>query len=136
MSTIDDALIARAAATGGLTALIGAQPNMRFYPPDSAPQNPTLPYVAYHLISGPRVHAMGSDPGVAHPRFQFSCWGLTNADAKNLALQVMACFSRWRGIVATVDVLDAFLEDEHDMGRDAVTKRYHRAVDFLIWHRE
>jgi len=136
VSTIDDAIIARAAATAALTAVIGAQPNMRLYPPDAVPQNPATPYVAYHLISGPRVHAMGSDPGLAHPRFQFSCWGGTNTEAKNCALQVMACFSRWRGIFATVEVVDSFLEDEHDLGRDAVTKRHHRALDFFIWHRE
>src|SRR6202165_5895011 len=100
MSTIDDAIITRAAATGALTALIGAQPNMRLYPPDSVPQNPTTPYVVYHLIGAPRVHAMGVDPGQVRSRFQFSCWADTNTDAKNVALQVMACFNRWRGIVA------------------------------------
>ncbi|MGH2670866.1 MAG: tail completion protein gp17, partial [bacterium] len=87
MATIDDAIIARAAAFTGLTALIGSQPNMRLYPV-LAPQNVTAPYLTYQQVSGPRVHAMGTDPGVVNPRMQFSVWGRTNTEAKTIALQV------------------------------------------------
>jgi len=133
--SIDDAIVARAAAFGGLTALIGPQPAMRLYP-TMAPQNAVPPYVTYQQISGPRIHAMGVDPGVASPRFQFSVWGLTNTEAKTVALQVMACFSRWRGLIASVDVLDSFLENEVDLGRDDVALLHQRIVDFILWHRE
>lgn len=135
MSTIDDALVARAAAFAGLTALIGSAP-MRLYPIGAASQNSARPYVTYQLISGPRVHAMGSDPGVAHPRFQLSCWDDTSTGARNVADQVRACYSRFRGILLSVDILDVFVDDEHDLGREADTRYYQRAVDLTVWHRE
>jgi hypothetical protein len=135
VNTIDDAIVARAAAFSGLTGLIGAQPNMKLYPA-VAPQNAVAPYVTYQQISGPRIHAMGADPGVVNPRMQFTVWGRTNTEAKNVGLQVMLCFSRWRGIFATVDVMDSFLENELDLGLDVETKLHQRVIDFLMWHRE
>ena len=110
-------------------------PNMRLYPA-VAPQNVAAPYVTYQQISGPRIHAMGADPGVVNPRMQFSVWGRTNTEAKTVALQVMASFSRWRGVFATVDVLDSFLENEADLGLEPDTKLHQRMVDFAMWHRE
>lgn len=135
MSTIDDALVARAAAFSGLTALIGSAP-MRLYPVDAATQNALRPYAIYQLISGPREHAMNADPGMVHARFQFSCWGDTSTDAKTLADQVRACYSRFRGILLGVELLDVFVDNEHDLGREPDTRLYHRAVDLTVWHRE
>jgi uncharacterized protein DUF3168 len=131
--SIDDAIYAKADSHAGLEALIGAPP--RLYPM-VAPQNAVTPYVTYQQISGPRVHAMGTDPGVASPRFQFSAWGATNTEAKTVALQLLACFSRWRGVMASVDVLDSLLENEADLGRDEEAQLHQRIMDFVIWHRE
>lgn len=133
MPSIDDAIYAKADSHGGLEGLIGSPP--RLYPM-IAPQNVAAPYVTYQQISGQRIHAMGTDPGVANPRFQFSAWAATNTEAKNIALQLMACYSRWRGIIAGVEVLDGFLENEVDLGRDEDGKLHQRVVDFIIWHRE
>ncbi|SRR6266704_3688994 len=132
MSSIDDALVTRGAAFGALTALIGA----RLYPIDAAPQNAVTPYVVYQQISGPRQHAMGSEPGVASPRFQFSCWGDTSTDARNVGDQVRACYSRFRGVVASVEILDMFVDNEIDLGLEPQTARFQRIVDFIVWHRE
>lgn len=136
MSTIDDALIARAAATAGLTALIGAQPNMKLYPHDAVSQNATRPYVAYQLISGPREHAMGSDPGMVRARFQFTCWGDTDTSSRDVADQVRLCYSRFRGTLLGVEIMDVFLDNEHPLGRDPDTRFFRRALDFIVWHRE
>lgn len=130
---IDDAIYAQAASHAGLQALIGTPP--RLYPA-TAPQNAVAPYVVVQQISGVRVHAMGADPGVAHPRFQFTAWALTDTAAKAVAVQVMACYSRWRGTVAGTEVLDCFLENELGLGLDPDAKLYQRVVDFLLWHRE
>lgn len=135
MSTIDDAIVARAGAFGGLTALIAAPPDMRLSPAN-APQNVDAPYVVYQQISGPRIHAMGADPGVVNPRMQFTVWGRTNTEAKTVGLQIMACFSRWRGVVLGVDVMDSFLENDVDLGLDPESRLHQRAIDFLMWHRE
>jgi hypothetical protein len=130
---LDEAIYAKADAHAGLEGLIGAPP--RLYPM-VAPQNGTAPYATYQQISGPRVHAMGTDPGVASPRYQFSAWGTSNSEAKLIAIQLIACFSRWRGVVAGTEVLDSFLENELDLGLDDVALLHQRVVDFLIWHRE
>jgi len=129
--SIEDAIFTRGSTFGGLTALIGT----RIYPVQ-APQNAIAPYVTYQMISNPREHAMGADPGVAHPRFQFSPFATTRTAAKAITLQLIACYSRWRGVVASVDVLDSFLENEVDLGFDDTLLLYQRAVDFLISHRE
>lgn len=134
MATIEDAIFTRGSTFGGLTALLGTNPT-RLYPVQ-APQNAVAPYVTYQMISGPREHAMGSDPGVAHPRFQFSPWAKTRTEAKAITVQLIACYSRWRGVVATIDVLDSFLDNEGDLGLDDVVLLYQRFVDFIISHRE
>ena len=134
MATIEDAIFTRGSTFAGLTALLGTNPT-RLYP-TQAPQNAVAPYVTYQMISDPREHAMGVDPGVAHPRFQFSPWAKTRTEAKAVTVQLIACYSRWRGIVASVDVLDSFLDNEGDVGLDDVVLLYQRFVDFLISHRE
>jgi hypothetical protein len=131
VSSIEDAIFTRGSTFGGLTALIGTR---LYYV--QAPQNAVAPYVTYQMVSDPREHAMGADPGVAHPRFQFSSWAKTNSAAKDISLQLIACYSRWRGVVATVDVLDSFLENEVDLGLDDTILLFQRAVDFLMSHRE
>jgi hypothetical protein len=135
VSTIDDALIARAAAYGNLTALIGTSP-MRLYAVDAATQNAARPYVTYQLITDPREHAMGSDPGMVRARFQLSCWGDASTDCRTVADQLRACYSRFRGTLLGVEILDVFVQGDPDLGRDPATRLYHRPVDLLVWHRE
>lgn len=130
---LDEAIYAKADAHAGLEALIGAPP--RLYP-NIAPQNVAAPYVTYQQVSGPRIHAMGSDPGVVNPRVQFSVWGKTNTEARDVAIQVMACFSRWRGTFTGVEVLDSFLDNEVDLGLTEEALLHQRIVDFVMWHRE
>jgi hypothetical protein len=136
VSTIDDALIARAAAFAGLTGLIGIQPNMRLYPVDAVTQNADRPYATYQLISGPPEHAMGSDPGMVRARFQFSCWGDTSTDARSVGDQVRAGYRRFRGTLLGVEILDVFVDNERDLGREPDTRLYHRVVDLIVWYRE
>ena len=42
--------------------------------PVHMPQAPTYPCATYTKVSGPRIHAMTEDTGLARPRFQVSCW--------------------------------------------------------------
>lgn len=136
MSTIDEALVARAAAFAGLTGLIGAQPNMRFFPADAAIQSGSRPYVVYQLISAPREHAMGVDPGMVRARFQLTCWGDTSTSARDAGDQVRLCFSRFRGTLVSVEILDVFVANEQDLGREPDTLYFRRFLDFIVWHRE
>lgn len=131
--SIEDAIYAKADSHAGLEALIGAPPRLYYVQAD---QKAVTPYVVYQMISNPREHAMGADPGVAHPRFQFSVFGKTASEAKDVTLQVIACYSRWSGTVAGVEVLKSFLDNEQDIGFDEEIELFQRTVDFLMSHRE
>jgi hypothetical protein len=135
MSTIDDALVARAQAHG-LGNLIGSGASMRFYPHDAAAQNAARPYATYQMISGPREHAMNSDPGMVRGRFQITSWGDTSTDARSVSDQVRACFSRFSGTVSSVVIDVIFVENEQDIGREEGSRYYGRSVDLIVWHRE
>jgi uncharacterized protein DUF3168 len=133
--SIDDALVARAQGFATLTALIGSAP-MRLYPADAASQNVARPYVVYQLISGPRGHAMGADPGTVRARVQFTCWGDTSTDCRSVADQIRACYARFRGTISSVVIDEIFVDDEHDLGRNADTRYWQRIVDLIVMHRE
>lgn len=133
MSLIEDAVFARAAANAGLIALIGTNP-MRFWP-ELAVQDPPYPFCLYRQISAPREHAMGSEPGIVHGRYQIDCYALTRTEAQDLAAAVRACFSRWRGATAGVVVQDTFIDNEQDTGAELVNSiAVHRRITDLIIH--
>lgn len=134
---IDEALFARLAGFTSLTVLLAA-PGTGFsaavYPAGNVPQNAVLPYLTYQLISEPREHAMGADPGIRQPRFQVSVWATGSTEARDIAVQVEAALSRFHGTVAGVLIQDVLKENETDLGRDATTLDYQRALDFVVWH--
>lgn len=102
------------------------------------PQNCTMPAVTYRQISGPRVHTMGSDPGLTHPRFQFSCWGSSYGSAKDVARKLQAALQDYKGTMGGgggVVVQASLLENELDI-YDPDTKLYCVPLDFIIWHLE
>lgn len=118
----------------GLIALTST----RIYP-DDLPQSPTYPAVVFNMISGPRVHAMGSDPGLTYPRYEFTCWGSTKASARAVALQVIAALQDYTGTMGGaggVTIQRIFLEDESDGEADPMLNRYSRIVEFIIWVEE
>jgi len=128
--SIEEALHTRLAGHAGLAALVGS----RIYP-SVLPQGVALPALSYAKSAGPRVHAMGTDPGLARPRFEISCWSPSYAEAKQVAAQARAALGRWRGTVSGVEVLDSFLRDERDDYR--ADARLHRVVlDVEINHGE
>ena len=91
--------------------------------------------MTFRKVSGVRIHAMSSDPGVAHPRFQVDSWGKTYEASKDVQVQVNAALSRWTGTQSGVTILASFLENEIDVYEDE-TGDYHAISDFVIWHRE
>ena len=132
---IEEALYTYLSTHAGLSALVST----RVYPV-VMPQGCTLPAVTYQKIDGPRVHAMGSDAGLAHPRFQVSCWGSTYKSTKDVAAQVRAALQDYTGTMGGaggVSVGGVFLDDENDLFDDAAgTGVYHVALDFIVWHTE
>jgi Protein of unknown function (DUF3168) len=131
MARIEEALEARLTGFAGLVALVAD----RIYPV-RLPQNPVYPAITYQRVSGVREHTMGSDPGIAAPRFQVSVWGTSVQDTIDVSAQVQAALSRFSGVVSGVTIQDIFLENELDVGYEATVQVYHRANDFIVWHRE
>jgi hypothetical protein len=108
---IQEAIYARASSHAGLMGVIGNPP--RLYPveaPQTGPQE-VIAYVTYQVVSAPRPHVMVADKE-AQPRVQFDCWANTWTLALAIREQVLACFDRWSGMFAGVDVHASVCENE------------------------
>ena len=128
--TIETALYSYLKDFAGLYALVST----RIYPL-ILPQNPTLPAVAYQQISGPRVHAMGNDPGITYPRYQFSCWGSTPASAAAVAQQIRLAFENYSGTMGGVGGVTVYHSSVENMfnERDAETGYFRYIIEVEIW---
>lgn len=114
--SIKDAIYSRSQAYAPLTTLIGP----RFYN-TLAPQNTAMPYVTYQIVSADRHHVMSRDT-LGQPRVQFDSYGTTRASAENVNAQVVACFNRWKGTLASMVVKDTVIEsDGIDVQSDDLT---------------
>ena len=125
--SVESELRTRLESSTAVSALVST----RVYP-TVLPQDVTLPAVSYFKVSGVRTHAMGTDPGLAHPQVQVSCWGATYTSAHAVKEAVRSALSRW---ASTGVVLDTFLDNEvHLFESDDDT--HHIALDFTIHHTE
>ena len=130
MAELEQAIDSRLRNYAGLKALVGT----RIYPL-KLKQRATMPAVTYQRISGPRISAMGADPGVASPRVQIDCWGGTYASSKAVATQVRGALQRYRGTVAAVEILAVFIESDLDIF-EPDAELYRVSTDYVFWHRE
>lgn len=131
--TIDDAIYAYLSTYAGLTALIST----RVYP-DVMPQGAVLPVIVHQQISGIRVHAMGNDPGLAYPQWQFTCWATTKLAAKTVAVQLRTALQNYSGTMGGaggVVVQRVYIDDEAS-GQDPPTGLFFVRQDYIIWHEE
>lgn len=128
--TIEVAIFSRLTNDTPVSDLVAA----RVYPV-ILPQNKEMPAITYEKVSGERVHAMGSDTGIARPRFRFHCWGDTFDDALGLSTVTRQALQRWRGTESGVEVLSTFIESE-DHTYDQEPKTYRVIFDVFISHRE
>jgi len=130
---IEEVLYAYLTNCAGLTALVGD----RIYP-IILPQKISFPAVTYQRISGIREYSQSGPSGLAHPRFQFSCWAKKYQEAKAIAEQVRLALDGYKGMMGGPDgvrVDAVYIEDDHDI-YDPETKIYHIALDVVIWHEE
>ncbi|MDV2503083.1 MAG: DUF3168 domain-containing protein [bacterium] len=134
---IEEAIYTRLSTFAGLTALVSTRIHTLVLP-----EGVTYPAVSFFRVSGPRVHAMGSEPGLVMPRFQVSAWdqdvegvssGYTTARA--VSAQIRAALSRWSGTVNGVVVQDSLMETERDLFNERL-KVWQVASDFMIIHEE
>lgn len=120
--TIETDLYSRLSTFAGLVALVGT----RSYPL-LLPQNPTLPAITFQKISNVREQAHSGDSSLQHPRYQFSCWAETYAEAWAVAEQIRLAL---QGITSAGG---GFYENAVDL-YDPETGWYHVPVDITIWH--
>ncbi len=137
--TLEEGLYSYLSSTAALTALVGN----RIYPV-VLPPNVVYPAVTYQRISGPRVHTMGNDPGLAYPRIQISCWYRDISDPQKGYGQVKAVAEQirlalqdqknttWGGSVTVRAVL---FDGDTDL-YDFETQVHQVALDFIIWYTE
>jgi len=133
VSTVEEAVVAIAVAGASLPPLLGTP--LRFYAVQF-PQDVVYPALAYQRISMPREHAMGTDPGIAHPRFQLTCADKTRTGARALADAARHDFSRKRGTFAGVVVQDVFVENAVDLPFDNEVEVHLVPVDVIVHHVE
>lgn len=106
----------------GVTALIGA----RLFP-QTLPQGAAMPAVTLTRIS--RVGDQGqTGPGLPVTRWQFDCWGATQAEADAVAEALIGALDARRDVVPGV----SFVENDVD-GYEPTTTRWRRIVDVMIW---
>jgi len=109
----------------------------RIYPL-ALPQQVSLPAISYFRVTGPRYHGQGTDPGVARPLIQISCWGESYSDVREIAEEIRKLFQDFAGTMGGaggVEVLSVSYEGDADFYEDE-TKTYHIALDFIFNHIE
>lgn len=130
MAGIEEGLYDYLKNYAGISSLVSS----RIYPmvmPDEA----VFPNLVYQKISGIRSASHDGHSGLAHPRFQISCWAETYPAAKMLARQVVLALHGYTGLMGTVKCQAAFIDNETD-DLDEGTKLFRVIVDVLIWHAE
>ena len=133
--TIEGAILARLLAVTAITNIVGS----RIYAPH-LPQKPVFEAIAFRLISAPRVHAFGSDPGLVQARWQIDAWGNTYEEARDLGDAIRgdgagSAFSRWNGTLDSTVVQGVLLENEIPTFEDE-SGSHRNLQDYMIWYEE
>jgi len=91
------------------------------------PKDPTFPLVVYNVVSNSRVQCFGSTQAVtiSAPRYQFTCWARTQAEAVTTAAAVRTAL-----LAMTVPVT---IVDEYQL-REPEAGLYRRDIDAVIAH--
>jgi hypothetical protein len=136
MAVLEEALVARAKTISGFYSLIGGATSPRFHAVE-LPEHPTLPAAEYRRVSRVHFPLSGADSTLKAARMQVTCWGATYASAKGLAAQAVLAFGRgFSGSFAGVTVNEAFVQNETDVGWDAVGEKFGVSVDTIVWYQE
>lgn len=130
MALLEQALFTQLSGFAGLTSLVAS----RIYP-TTLPDKPKLPAVTYIRITGPRVHTMGSDPGLQYPLFQVSAWSRSYPVALAVAEQVRKALQDFSGTVATIVIQDIIFEGDSQL-YEPDTKNHQAIGEYTIWAEE
>ena len=122
---IEECIASVLSASTGLNDLIGQR-----FTPVNLPQSPTYPALTYTLISGDEHH----DIPIGFPRYQFSAWANTYAEAKSVAAEVKSIFQRRNepiGGTSGCVIIQGVFENDVDLW-DFNIKKWHVTTDIKI----
>ena len=118
-----------------VTALVAS----RIYPL-TIPQNPTLPALTYQIITPATLIAHDGLTGTGKSRYQITAFDTDYDVIIDLMNKVRVCMAGYKGTLgAAPDTVDVYAMIPMDTGYgsyEPVTKRFMRALDFMIWHEE
>jgi hypothetical protein len=96
-----------------------------------AEQQGRYPCIVYQQITGPRTYTHDGDSILSYPRYQFSCWAETYAQAKAVAEALTTLLSGYSNPPEIQVIFVDYEMDTYDQDVNA-----HRAlVDFRVWHK-
>lgn len=128
---MEEALIAKLLADGGVAALVG---NRVF--PVSRPQASALPALTLATMSNVPVYTDQGEAGIAEARVQIDCWGADYGSVKLTARAVKAALSAFFGTVEGVVFQYVLLDGERDgreTGSNAPEYQFRTQLDFRVW---
>ena len=129
---MEQALIAKLLADGGISALVG---NRVF--PISRDQASALPAVTFGTVSNVPIYTNDGEAGIAEARMQIDCWGASYPSAKLTAQAVKSALSAFFGTVEGVVFQYVLLDGERDSregGSNAAEYQFRTQLDFRVFY--
>jgi hypothetical protein len=129
---MEEALIAKLLADGGVSGLVGT----RVYPV-ARPQGSLLPAIVLATVSNVPVYTNDGEAGIAEARVQIDCWGATYGSVKAAARAVTASLSAFFGTVDDAVFQYVLLDGERDSresGSNAPEYLFRTQLDFRVWY--
>jgi len=133
MASVGQAIYNHLKASSDVTNIIST----KIYP-SVLPQGGSLPACTYSQISGVRIHAMGQDPGLTHPRYQISSWSTSYSQVHSLAEKVRQSLQDYSGTTGGgVNIQRIFFDQETELpevDQDSRLVTYQIAQEYIIWY--
>ena len=128
--TIEEALVAYVLTKTAITTLIGTR-----IMPSPLRQNATLPAITYQLISVQDDILHDGPLGLPMPRIQLDCWATSYAEAKTLGAAVKVAIHAYKGMMGTVQVEQATVENVID-AFEPITGKQRVVIDTMLMYQE
>jgi hypothetical protein len=128
---MEEGIIARLLATGGVTTLVSTRVS-----PGRRPQGSALPAIDVITISGAPVYTDDGESGLASARIEINCWGQTYSSAKAVGRAVKASLSAFVGESGGITFQTILLDAERDFnetGSNAADYLFRTNLDFIVW---
>lgn len=119
-------LYAHLSIYAGLTALIDS----RIYPL-KAPQEVTVPYCVYQIISEQRFYSHGGFSNLSRLRMQISAYGNTELQVSQVAEQVIMSMEAWPSANANVQ---ASQQENTFNAYEDITGLFYMPIDFFVFY--